>query len=272
MLTLGVVTDMHFGPKASFGGKLRKLSHLAPALLGRVASRMRDELEPDVLVNLGDVIEDADHAADARAYGHAMEVLRSANLELVHVAGNHDRKNLSPAELRSLWGDAGDGPLYRSFDRAGFHMVVLYTHETKDVDVRIDDEQLAWLEADLAQTDRDTVVLMHHSAADQDLRGNRWFEKAAHICLVRERKRLRAILEAHGRTRLVLNGHLHWNHLDVIGGIPYVTVQSLIENVEDDAPGVPADAHAIVRLDARRTHVEVYGAQPVRYQFERRAP
>ena len=49
--------------------------------------------------------------------------------------------------------------------------------------------------------------------------------------------------------RAVFNGHLHWNHLDVIAGIPYVTVQSLIENLDDDAPGRAAAAHAVVHAE-----------------------
>ncbi len=111
---------------------------------------------------------------------------------------------------------------------------------------------------------------MHHSAADQDLRGNRWFEGRAHVCLVRERRKIRALLEAHGDVRAVFNGHLHWNHLDLIAGIPYVTVQSLIENLDDDAPGRAAAAHAVVRVSDRRIVVEIEGAERARYQFDRR--
>jgi 3',5'-cyclic AMP phosphodiesterase CpdA len=173
-------------------------------------------------------------------------------------------------DLRRAWGLEDDGPLFGSVDCRGIHLVRLYTHETKDVDVRIDAEQLAWLQADLAATQLPVVVLMHHSAADQDLRGNRWFDKAAHICLVRERKQLRAILEASGRVRLVLNGHLHWNHFDLIGGIPYVTLQSLIENVDDDAPGTPAAAWAVIQMDGGRIRIDVEGVQPVRYQLDSR--
>ena len=66
-------------------------------------------------------------------------------------------------------------------------MVVLYSHERKDRDVRLGTEQLGWLAEDLAANELPVVVLMHHSAADQDLRGNRWFESAAHICLVADR-------------------------------------------------------------------------------------
>ena len=74
----------------------------------------------------------------------------------------------------------------------------------------------------------------------------------------------------HGDVRAVFNGHLHWNHLDVIAGIPYVTVQSLIENLDDDAPGRPAAAHALVRVSKKRIVVEIEGAERCRYQFERR--
>jgi hypothetical protein len=110
---------------------------------------------------------------------------------------------------------------------------------------------------------------MHHSAADQDLRGNRWFEGRPHLCLIRERRELRRILHASDRVLAVFNGHLHWNHLDVIGGLPFVTLQSLIENLDDDAPGRPAAAHAIVRLRKRRVVVEIEGAERARYQFDR---
>ena len=67
----------------------------------------------------------------------------------------------------------------------------------------------------------------------------------------------------------MFNGHLHWNHLDVIRGVPYVTLQSLVENLDDDAPGRAAAAHAIVRVSRRRVVVEIEGTERARYQFDR---
>jgi Icc protein len=264
MFRLGVITDVHFGPKASFGGKLRKLSHLGPPLARAFAERMR-VVRPDAIANLGDCIEDESRELDLKRYAAYVDLLRESERELIHVAGNHDTKHLAPADLLGVWGIAG--PLYRSFDTHGLHVVVLHTQEETGVRVSVDAEQLAWLEADLARTSLPTLVLMHHSAAEQDLRGNRWFEGLPHLCLVEERRALRALFARHGRTLAVLNGHLHWNHLDVIDGIPYVTFQSLIENVEDDAPGTPAATHAVVTLDPPHVHIEVRGAQPARYQF-----
>jgi Icc protein len=293
-LTIAFITDLHFGPEAHFGGKLRKLTAHAGDLTRAFVDRMNREVKPDLVVNLGDDIEDESPDADRTHYAECQRILRGADAELVNVAGNHDTVHLAPAELLGFWRlpahdggsrppnpahDGGSRPqppgtvgaeLYSSFDRGSFHFVVLHTRERKDHDVSVGDAQLAWLEADLAIHPGPTVALMHHSAADQDLRGSRWFEGRPHACLVRERRKIRALLEEHGEVRAVFNGHLHWNHLDVIAGLPYVTIQSLIENLDDDGPGRAAAAHAVVRLSEKRMVVEVEGAERARYQFDRR--
>lgn len=271
-LKLALVTDLHFGPEARFAGKLRKLTAHAPELTRAFVARMNDAVKPDLVINLGDDIEDESRDADRARYAEAIGILRGAHAELVNVAGNHDTIHLDAADLLAIWGRGHDpaSRLYSSFDRDGWHFVVLHTRERKDHDVSVGDEQLAWLADDLRASPGPTIVLMHHSAADQDLAGNRWFEGSPHICLVRERRKLRALLEQHGDVRAVFNGHLHWNHVDVIRGIPYVTVQSLIENLDDDAPGRAAAAHAVVRLSAKRIVVEIEGAERARYQFDHR--
>ncbi len=267
-LVVGLVTDLHFGPEASFGGKLRKLTAQAPTLLEAFVERMNREVRPDVVVNLGDDLEDESFEADKRRYAEVMSILGRLDAPVLHVAGNHDTVYLRPSDLAELW-ERPQSRLYYATDVGGYHLLVLHTQEQKDVSVTIDDAQLAWLESDLAAASTPVLVFMHHSAADQHLVGNRWFEKAPHICLVRERARLREIIAASGKVLGVFNGHLHWNHLDVIDSIPYVTLQSLIENLDDDAPGRPAAAHAVVRITHRRLLVEVEGAERARYQFSR---
>jgi 3',5'-cyclic AMP phosphodiesterase CpdA len=266
-VTLGIITDLHFGPEAWFEGKLRKLTHLGPALAADFARRMKDVVHPDLVVNLGDDIEDESREADLARYGECQSILGQSGAPLVNVAGNHDLINLNREDLNRLWGRSG--PLYHSFDLAGWHFVVLHTIERKGVDVHIPAPQLEWLGADLGTDARGpAVVLMHHSASEQDLDDSRWWPGRSHLALVDERVELRRIFRESGRVRAVFNGHLHWNHFDVIDGIPYVTIQSLIENVEDDAPGRPAAAHAVVRLDAKRMVVRVHGEDPARYQVE----
>lgn len=268
VVRIGVVSDVHFGPAAYFDGKLRKLTHKAPELLDAFVTRMNEEVAPNLVVNLGDDIEDESVELDRERYGEVVRRLSRARCEVEHVAGNHDVVNLGPSDLAAAWGRAA-GPLYRSRDLAGLHLVFLHTHERKDESVFVDDEQLGWLEQDLVATALPTIVFMHHSAADQSLVGNRWFERAPHICLVRERKRLRELFARSGRVLLVVNGHLHWNHLALHDGIPYVTLQSLVENLDDDAPGRAAAAHAVIHVEPRRLLVAVEGSDRCRYQFER---
>jgi len=268
-LVLGLVTDQHFGPEASFGGKLRKLTRSGPGLAKAFVTRMNEVVRPDLVVNLGDCIEDENLEADRRRYAACVDLLRGARAPLANVAGNHDTFRLTPAELLAIWKRPDLERLYYSFDLGGFHFVVLHTRERKDVDVTVGEEQMRWLAADLAAGSQPTVILMHHSAAEQDLRGNRWFEGSPHICLVEERRALRHLFRDSGRVLAVFNGHLHWNHVDVIDGLPYVTLQSLIENLDEDAPGRPAAAHAVVRLSPRRVLVEIEGAERARYQFDR---
>jgi Icc protein len=266
MITLALVTDLHFGPQASWDGKLRKLTHLAPELTRDFVRAMNDDVRPDLAINLGDDIEDESRELDLARYGECQSILRTLRAPLVNVAGNHDTINLTRDDLLAFWKRAGH--LYDSFDQGGFHFAVLHTIEAKDIDIRIPRPQLEWLRADLAATTLPTIVLMHHSASEQKLDDSRWFQNREHAALVKDRVELRRILEASGRVRAVFNGHLHRNHFDVIGGIPYVTVQSLIENLDDDAPGRPAAAHAIVRLDEGRMVVRVRGNDPARYQVE----
>lgn len=266
-LTMAFVTDIHFGPLAYWQGKLRKLSHEGPALLRGVIDRLGDEVRPDVLINLGDDIEDEGREVDLERYLACQRELRRAPCPVINVAGNHDTINLTIDDLNGAWGRSG--PLHYSLDLGGLHIAVLHTVERKDLDIRIDAGQLEWLRDDLSRAGKDTLVLMHHSASEQDLDDSRWFRGAPHRALVHERAELRRIVRESGVVRAVFNGHLHRNHLDVIDGIPYVTFQSLIENLDDDAPGRPSSAFGVVTVDERRVVVRVRGNDPARYQFER---
>ncbi len=265
-ITLALVTDLHFGPEARKDGKLRKLTHRAGDLARDFVRQMNDEVRPDLVVNLGDDIEDESREADLARYGECQAILRTARAPLVNVAGNHDTIYLNRQDLSTFW--QRTGPLYYSLDHGGWHFVVLHSLERKDVEVRVPEQQIEWLRADLGATRTPTIVFMHHSASEQSLDDSRWWPGRPHLALVKERTELRRVFEESGRVRAVFNGHLHWNHFDVIAGIPYVTVQSLIENLDDDAPGRPAAAHAVVRLSERRMVVRVRGSDPARYQVE----
>jgi 3',5'-cyclic AMP phosphodiesterase CpdA len=260
-----LISDAHFGKNAYHAGKLRKLTQFAEPLSRQFVEQMNQLERPDWVVNLGDVIEDENRRVDLEQYGRFISVLDKLSAPIVHVAGNHDSVNLSDDDLRSLWRHSG--PLYYSRNFDDLHVVVLRTVHAGGR-ITLPTEQLRWLENDLSATALRTIVFMHHPASEMLLEGNRWFEKAPNICRVAERRRVREILESSGKVIAVFNGHVHWNHLDIIGGIPYVTLQSLIENIDDDAPGRAAATWAVCDLVSHRLIVRVLGEQPARYQLE----
>jgi 3',5'-cyclic-AMP phosphodiesterase len=162
--------------------------------------------------------------------------------------------------------------LHRSFDLGGVHLVVLHSIERKDVDVVIPPDQVAWLEEDLARTHLPTVVLVHHPLSEQDFDDSRWFARAPHLALVKNRREVRDVLRESGKVRVIVNGHVHRNHFDVVDGLPFVTVQSLVENLDEDAPGRPAAAYAVVTITDERVLVRVRGNDPARYQIDTKRP
>jgi 3',5'-cyclic AMP phosphodiesterase CpdA len=265
-MRFALITDVHLGPPASHQGKLRKLTHQSEELVKAFVRKMRDEVNPDLVINLGDVIEDESAEKDRERYAHFVSLLREIGKPVLHVAGNHDTINLTADELCTMWGTSDAATYSRDLD--GIHFSVLHTIEHRGERIELPEEQIRWLERDLAATTLPSIVLMHHPASEMRLDGNRWFEKRPHLCRVVERRAVREVIEKSGKVLAVFNGHVHWNHFDVIAGIPYVTLQSLIENLDDDAPGRAAAAHAVCDLDDRRLVVNVFGAEQMRYQVE----
>jgi len=265
-MRFALISDVHLGPPASHQGKLRKLTHLSEDLVAAFVRRMRDELNPDLVINLGDVLEDESAELDRTRYSRFVAMLREVGKPVLHVAGNHDTINLTPAELCEMWGNTSDVTYSRDIE--GTHFAILRTVEHRGKLVELPQEQIEWLERDLASTTLPSIVLMHHPASEMRLEGSRWFEKRPHLCRVVERRALREVIEKSGKVLAVFNGHVHWNHLDIIAGIPYITLQSLSENLDEDAPGRPAAAFAVCDLDERRLTITVHGAEPQRYQLE----
>ena len=154
-MRIALFTDQHFGPAASFHGKLRKLTHQAAALTERFVDKMNRETKPDLVVNLGDVLEDESEQLDTQRYAEFLGLVAGLSCPVQHVIGNHDSVYLSDEKLQAM---LGTHSLYRSVDIGAVHVVVLRSVERKDRDVRLPDEQLSWLETDLGQTPLPSVV------------------------------------------------------------------------------------------------------------------
>lgn len=166
-------------------------------------------LRPDLVLTVGDLADDADDEADwARALA-PLQALEAAGIEVQPTPGNHDiHDGDSAARFERL---TGERP-YRSFDRGGVHFVVL-DNSIANTSAELPDEQLAWLDADLAaHGDGPVIVLMHKPF---------WAKEVA----AGAPDPLHERFVAHG-VRAVLTGHWHRHAHQRIDGIDYVIVGS----------------------------------------------
>lgn len=271
-LRIGLLSDPHLGPDTWHAGRLCKVGSQCEALVRSFVRAMNEHFRPHVVLLLGDLLEDTSRPADLRAYRRVFELLAELQAPLLPVAGNHDLIRLSPSDLLTTWREhlphlqaaptLTEGHLYYDAPLAGAHLVVLHTHEQTGSHIWFDAPQLRWLQARLQTLQGPVIVAAHHTLADQDTTGNGWFAGGrAKLALVRERASVRAALESSGTVVAVLNGHLHWNNVTWHGSVPYVTLQSLVENVAGEGDACGAWGQALLTPTLLRW--EVAGGDPL---------
>lgn len=120
-LRIGLVTDIHCGPDMD----TRLGSHALP-LLQRFREQMTQRFRPDLIVDLGDRINDVDPQGDRERIRQVRKQLEAVGVPVLSLYGNHDLINAGPAEQRALLGEEGD---YESADVRGFHLILLNSQD-----------------------------------------------------------------------------------------------------------------------------------------------
>lgn len=223
-----------------------------------MAMRKIRSLKPDLCIQGGDHVMDMTSVPRERSemllaeYDKTQQALDGIPVE--HVIGNHDVFGRSPAS-----GVATSDPLYgkkafeqrfssktyRSFDRAGYHFVLLDSIQTtpeREFDAMIDPAQLQWLRSDLAATPVGTpIVVATHvplvSAAPQYSPNDDKAAKAMqqqvlsnlHGFLLGNSLETISCFEGH-RVVAVLQGHTHINETVWWRDTPYITSGAVCGN------------------------------------------
>jgi 3',5'-cyclic AMP phosphodiesterase CpdA len=194
-----IITDIHLGPERHWNGILRKINKNAKAYLNDFVIETNDNVKPEFVVVLGDLIEDDNEINDKKNIDYITKLLTKLKCPVYYVAGNHDLKNISEDGLIKLFNQKS---LYYSFDSGDFHFIVLFSKVSEDRTIWISDEQTDWLKQNLEKTNKRTIIFVHHGLADQDLTGNPWFEGRPERCLIANRKEVRDIFSESGKVLL----------------------------------------------------------------------
>jgi alkaline phosphatase len=245
---VGLITDLHHADKPPAGTRyyretLDKLSE---------AAQQFEKDQPDVLVELGDLIDAADTVETEHRYLTTINRAFSAISDDRHyVLGNHCVDTLTKDEFL---GSVGQERSYYSFDRGGVHFVVLDSCFRGDgqpygrknfrwTDANVPPAEIEWLEADLKHSESKVVVFAHQRL---DVNNNHGVKNGAEV---------RRVLEQSGRVLAVFQGHSHHNDLKEIAGIHYCTLAAMVEGSGAENNGyscLDVDTQGTLRLTGFR--------------------
>ncbi len=239
-LKLAIVTDIHHGPD-----KLTKVGSAAVPLLQDFAAFTRD-YQPHFIAELGDRISDIDAVTDLGQ----LELVAGQFADLPaphrHLMGNHDQVHLSVADNGEV---LGQSMAHYSVDVSGRHLVFW------QLDSRIHHPQgflpnkadLVWLAADLAATNLPVIIFTHVPLDGGSLQSNYYFDNNRRFGGLPHQREIQALLREAGNVILCVAGHVHWNNVNLIDGIPHITIQSLCESFTTE--GAAAGAWATIEVD-----------------------
>lgn len=237
----GLVTDMHYADKPPAGTRhyretLAKLDEAA----GEFA-----KARPHFVVELGDFIDAADSVDAEQRYLKTINRQFSAICDQrYYVLGNHCVDTLTKEEFL---GGVEQERSYYSFDRGGYHFIVLDAcfrgdgrpygrKNSKWDDANIPPAELEWLEADLKASQHKVIVFAHQRLDVSNSHG------------VKNNAAVRQLLERSGRVLAVFQGHSHKNDLLEIGGIHYCTLVAMVEGSGQENSG-----YSVLTLDREET-------------------
>ncbi len=146
-------------------------------LIHDASDRLTDFIKSAEQNNSEYIIQLGDFCMPEKDNENFLSIWNSFEAPKYHVLGNHDMDISDKATIQKFWGM--EKPYY-SFDQGDFHFIVLDINYYKDGDefvsynngnyyshpksrTYISPEQLQWLKADLANTDKLTVVFSHQS-------------------------------------------------------------------------------------------------------------
>jgi Icc protein len=177
---------------------------------------------PDFIIELGDFI------TPEPKYAKYYEIWNSYPSDKYHVIGNHEMDGGTSLEKALEYRNMKSS--YYSFNKNGFHFIVLDGNDKKNPEVKgyqqfIGPEQVEWLKSELAKTKFPVVIfshqgLAHYSSADEEYG-------------VENYKEMQQILEMHNaknpENKVIgcFNGHTHYDYAENINGIWYITITSM---------------------------------------------
>lgn len=248
-IRIGMISDLHYADRPRPGNSNRYYRDSLEKLKECVREMNREQV--DFLIQVGDFKDQEEPPVESRTLTFLETMVGEFNRfdgPTYHVLGNHDHDSISKEQFLERVKNSGfrKARNYYSFDRKGYHFIVLdanytsegvpYGHGNFDwKDCYIPEDQLRWLQKDLKSTKKPTVVFVHQRLDEKENNQNYCVSNSSAV---------RTILEDSEKVALVVQGHDHRGDTHSINDIVYYTMQGAIEG-----GGLENNSFAILEID-----------------------
>ena len=232
-LRFGIVTDIHYSERASYGTRYFKQSieKLKNAI------DVFNQADLDFIIELGD-LKDQDSEPERKntlKYLDTIEaVLQTFNGPVYHVLGNHDMDSISKEDFLNHTSNHKDADkkTYYSFTCNGIKCIVLDANYSEDgspydtgnfdwTKAFIPKSQQEWLQKELS-SDEIPILIFVHQLLDS-------FSDVGKDLCVGNADEVVPLLEKNGNVLAVFQGHHHPGNYSFRNGIHYWTMKGMIE-------------------------------------------
>lgn len=243
VLRVGLLTDTHYADREPAGVRYYRESI---AKVEEAVALFNQEGVP-LAVHIGDFKDEDPEPEERKTLQYVKQLehtFAAFQGSRYHVLGNHDLDSISKEQFLARVENTGIEPTksYYSFDRDGFHFVVLDANFRQDgvayekgnfewTDTFIPPAQLLWLREDLEATDAPTIVFVHQLLDPEQTEAHR----------VKNAAEVRQVLEASGKVLAVFQGHQHEGGYHLVNDIHYYTLIAMV-----DGSGAENNSYAIL--------------------------
>ncbi|MEM6805130.1 MAG: metallophosphoesterase [Bacteroidota bacterium] len=229
----------------------------------REAVSIMNQEKVDFLIHLGDFKDEGPEPNATQTLSFLADIeaeLQKFEGPVFHCLGNHDVDSITKKQYLQAVQNTGIGKekSYFSFDLKGYHCIVLDANYHKDgrdqfyaegadwQDPNIPQEELEWLKADLAKTDKPCIIFCHHPLFE--------FRRNNHQYHVNNYQEVQEILEASKKVMIVFQGHVHAEEYKEIKGIHYLTLLAMVdyEGLENNSYSIAEIKGSQIRIDGFR--------------------
>ena len=220
---------------------------------------MIEGLEDQFLLDLGDRISDTTREADRQVAAEVAATFATFNGPRYHVLGNHDVATMSIADNEEILGqsmqsavvDLGEARLILWQPGVKIEWPTGFPHAAANLD---------WLVETLSADTKPAIIATHVPLWGHLQTGNYYFERNPQFATYPDHVTVREAVEATGNAALWLSGHVHWNTVTNVRGLPHITVQSVSERFTTFPYG--AAAFAMLEIADGSFSLEVHGRDP----------